>query len=88
MKQVNKYVVFKNTYEPETILYFFQSREDAMSFKVKEEEAEELRTMKGLSVRGESFTGTGWTVASVDPPVPRWFRKMWLWLESKMRCYE
>ena len=71
MKQVNKYVVFKNTYEPETILYFFQSREDAMSFKVKEEEASYQHS---------------WTVASVDSRTPSWFRKMWIWLESKTRC--
>ena len=72
MKQVNKYVAFKSTHEPHTILYFFQSREDAMTFKVKEEEAN---------------IQTSWTVAAVDPRTPSRFRKMWLWLESKMRCY-
>jgi hypothetical protein len=73
MNQVNKYVVFKNTFEPDTKLLYFQTREEAMSFKVNSEQHE---------------SNGSWTIATVDPHTPSWLRKMWLWLESKMRCYE
>lgn len=69
MKQVNKYVAFKNTGEK---LFYFHKHQDAMGFKIGQEE----------------MLGESWTIASVDPITPSWFRKMWLWLESKMRCYE
>lgn len=72
MKQVNKYVVFKNTGEIDTKLLYFQTREEAMGFKVYSEQYES----KGI-----------WTIATVDPCTPSWSREMWLWLENKMRCY-
>jgi len=74
MKQANKYAAFKDTPDVDTKVVFFATHREAMSFKINEEQFNSL---------DPSMEFKGWTVATVDPVAPSWFRKMWLWLERK-----